>query len=105
MLPPSLLADLKDQIRYDDISLTRFDSGRRDSWTLQRTPALHDGGPRTETRRSWALVGLPLGLPALQSSRAHRRPAQCRDDRGFLLGPAMAFHRHVQRVYRPNGTR
>ena len=27
-LPPSLLADLKDQIRCDEISLDRYDSGR-----------------------------------------------------------------------------
>jgi DNA-binding CsgD family transcriptional regulator len=41
-LPPSLLADLRDQIRYDTISLIRYDSDRQESRTLQRTPALTD---------------------------------------------------------------
>ena len=39
-LPPSLLADLKDQIRCDDISLDRGDSGRYS--ILQSVPALSD---------------------------------------------------------------
>jgi DNA-binding CsgD family transcriptional regulator len=39
-LPPSLLADLTDQIRCDEISLERYDSGRRRGWFLQGIPAL-----------------------------------------------------------------
>jgi DNA-binding CsgD family transcriptional regulator len=41
-LPPSLLADLKDQIRCDDISLDRYDSGQRKAWLLQLIPAPGD---------------------------------------------------------------
>ena len=39
-LPPSLLADLKDQIRCDDLSLTRRESGRQGYSILQSIPAL-----------------------------------------------------------------
>ncbi len=41
-LPPSLLADLKDQIRCDDISLTRRESGRQAYSILQSIPAPSD---------------------------------------------------------------
>jgi DNA-binding CsgD family transcriptional regulator len=41
-LPPSLLADLRDQIRCDGIGLERYDSGRRRAWFLQGIPALSD---------------------------------------------------------------
>jgi DNA-binding CsgD family transcriptional regulator len=41
-LPPSLLADLKDQICCDEISLERYDSGPRRRWVLQGNPALTD---------------------------------------------------------------
>jgi DNA-binding CsgD family transcriptional regulator len=42
-LPPSLLADLKDQIRCDDISLDRSDSGQQGYSIVQSVPALsHD---------------------------------------------------------------
>jgi len=41
-LPPSLLADLKDQIRCDQISLDRYDSGRQAWSKLQGIPALGD---------------------------------------------------------------
>jgi DNA-binding CsgD family transcriptional regulator len=41
-LPPSLLADLMDQIRCDEISLERYDSGRQRYWCLQCIPALSD---------------------------------------------------------------
>ena len=41
VLPPSLLADLKDQIRCDDISLDCCDSGRRAYSNLQVVPAPH----------------------------------------------------------------
>ena len=38
LLPPSLLADLKDQIRCDEISLEGFDSGRLETRFLQCNP-------------------------------------------------------------------
>jgi DNA-binding CsgD family transcriptional regulator len=41
-LPPSLLADLKDQIRCDDITLERYDSGRQAYLLLQLFPAPSD---------------------------------------------------------------
>jgi DNA-binding CsgD family transcriptional regulator len=41
-LPPSLLADLKDQIRCDELSLTRRASGRQGYSILQSIPALSD---------------------------------------------------------------
>jgi len=41
-LPPSLLADLKDQIRCDVITFSGFDSGRQKTWFLQDTSP--DGG-------------------------------------------------------------
>jgi DNA-binding CsgD family transcriptional regulator len=41
-LPPSLLADLKDQIRCDGISLDRSDSGRQAYSVLQSVPAPSD---------------------------------------------------------------
>lgn len=41
-LPPSLLADLMDQIRCDDIGFHRYDSGRQASWRLQRIPVRRD---------------------------------------------------------------
>jgi hypothetical protein len=37
-LPPSLLADLKDQIRCDDISLDRSDSGQQGYSIVQSVP-------------------------------------------------------------------
>ena len=37
-LPPSLLADLKDQIHCDDIWLDRYDSERQETWWLQQLP-------------------------------------------------------------------
>ena len=40
-LPPSLLADLKDQIRCDAMSFEGFDSGRQKTWFFQ---ALRDRG-------------------------------------------------------------
>jgi DNA-binding CsgD family transcriptional regulator len=43
-LPPSLLADLMGQIRCDEMSLERFDSGRQESRFLQGIPGLGDGG-------------------------------------------------------------
>ena len=77
-LPPSLLADLMDQIRCDEICLERYDSGRQARSLLQCIPAPSDD-ELMALRRTWrSLLGLPLGLPGLQLSRAHRRPAQRR---------------------------
>jgi len=39
-LPPSLLAEMKDQIRCDGIAMTGFDSGRHKTRVLQAMPAL-----------------------------------------------------------------
>jgi DNA-binding CsgD family transcriptional regulator len=47
-LPPSLLADLKDQIHCDDIWLDRYDSERQETWWLQQLPALSDDGKASE---------------------------------------------------------
>lgn len=80
-LPSSLLADLKDQIRCDEISLDRYDSGRQAYWFLQSIPALSDDelqASKDPPGALGALLGLPLGLPVLQLSRAHRRPARRR---------------------------
>jgi DNA-binding CsgD family transcriptional regulator len=44
-LPPSLFADLKDQICCDEICFQGFDSGRQRSSILQIIPALDDDGP------------------------------------------------------------
>jgi len=44
-LPPSLFADLKDQICCDEICLHGFDSGRQKSSVLQIIPALDDDLP------------------------------------------------------------
>ena len=41
-LPPSLLADLRDQIRCDEICLERYDSGRQAYSLLQCIPAPND---------------------------------------------------------------
>jgi DNA-binding CsgD family transcriptional regulator len=40
-LPLSLLADLKEQIRCDGISLERYDSGRQETGFLQLVPVIH----------------------------------------------------------------
>jgi DNA-binding CsgD family transcriptional regulator len=46
-LPPSLLADLMSQIRCDEISLERYDSGPRRGWFLQVFPAQTDDELKT----------------------------------------------------------
>src|SRR5215471_2111795 len=50
-------------------------------------------------------LGAVLGLQALQLSRPHWRPAQCREDRGLLHGPAIPFHRDVLRLLPAAGDR
>jgi len=45
LLPPSLLADLKDQIRCHGISLERYDTGRQVHRWLQDTDADDPGCP------------------------------------------------------------
>ena len=49
LLPPSLLADLKDQIRCDEISLEGFDSGRLETRFLQVIPVT-DVGPSQDAQ-------------------------------------------------------
>ena len=38
-LPPSLLAEMKSQVRCDNVSFMGFDSGRHKTWVLQAMPA------------------------------------------------------------------
>jgi DNA-binding CsgD family transcriptional regulator len=47
-LPPSLLADLKDQIRCDVVTFFGFDSGQKVSWFGQEIPYTFDRGPGYE---------------------------------------------------------
>ena len=42
-LPPSLLADLKDQIRCDQVSFAGMDSDRHAHWFWQENPLVEDG--------------------------------------------------------------
>src|SRR5271166_6012694 len=56
-------------------------------------------GPRRHLRRGVRIAPLAalLGLPTVQLPRPHRRPPVRHQDRGLLLRPAMAQHRHVLR--------
>ena len=102
-LPPSLLADLMSQIRCDVIGFVGFDSGRQETWSGQLMPdGNEDCGFEGEAPVHWQHYWhcQPLQLP-----RPDRRPAQCREDLGFLLGPAMASHRHVLRYLPAAGVR
>jgi DNA-binding CsgD family transcriptional regulator len=47
-LPPSLLADLKDQIRCDQVSFFGFDSGQKVSWFAQSIPSTFGSVPSYE---------------------------------------------------------
>jgi DNA-binding CsgD family transcriptional regulator len=55
-LPPSLLADLMSQIRCDEISLERYDSGRQTHSVLQCIPAPSDESVQAveDLERFWA---------------------------------------------------
>jgi DNA-binding CsgD family transcriptional regulator len=55
-LPPSLFADLKDQICCDEICLHEFDSGRQKSSVLQQIPALGDLPGEFEEYEDWDRV-------------------------------------------------
>jgi DNA-binding CsgD family transcriptional regulator len=48
-LPPSLLAEMKGQIRCDGICFMGFDSGRHKTWVLQAMPALEKDDLETGT--------------------------------------------------------
>ena len=104
-LPPSLMADLKDQIRCDGISLERFDSELRASRFLQGIPALGDDGLEAYEDLNGATWPLywdcqPCSYPDTQAT-----PAQHNKDLGLLLNPAVACQRHVQRYLPAAGAR
>ena len=54
-LPPSLLADLKDQISCDEAILVGFDSGRRAFWFAQQLPVTRIPGSEELDRVYWQL--------------------------------------------------
>jgi hypothetical protein len=56
-LPPSLLADLKDQIRCDEISFMGFDSQRQKTWFLQAIPDPDKPGLRKSIRCTGSTTG------------------------------------------------
>jgi hypothetical protein len=65
-LPLSLLADLQDQIRCDEIHLERYDSERQESRLLQRVPASSDAELQTDEdvdpaihEHFWPATGTP----------------------------------------------
>ena len=100
-LPPSLLADLMGQIRCDEIGLGRYDSGRQGRRFLQHMPTLSDD--ELKAFEDWDLA-LDEHLWACHwDCQSRSYPERTGDLRsivktlGFLLGPAMAQHRHVQR--------
>ena len=96
-LPPSLLSDLMGQIRCDAVAFLGFDSGRQIFWFGQELPE-DDRHCRRRGRGGGpgALAAL-LGLPSLQLPGPDRGPARRGEDRGLLLGPAVALQRHVRR--------
>ena len=89
-LAPSLLSDLLGLIRCDLLNFAGTDSIREVDWFGQTRPIeAHD--PEFDVASFWsALLEQPLQLPG-----AHRRRAEPGADLGFLLGQAMAQHRHV----------
>jgi len=52
-LPPSLLADLMDQIRCDELTFCGFDSARRETWFAQTIPAVVPNGDPLD-REHWS---------------------------------------------------
>ena len=79
-------------IGCDFLVFAGTDSSEQMDWFGQTVPP-KPTTPRSTTRVLDALLGQPLQPP-----RAVRRPAQSREYLGFLLGPAMAQHRHVPRL-------
>ena len=71
-LPPSLLAEMKGQIRCDGICFMGFDSGRHKTWVLQAMPALEKDDLETRNGSGSGALGALLGQPALQLPRPHR---------------------------------
>ena len=91
-LPLSLLAELMGQIRCDAIAFQGFDCQWQKTWFVQGIPdpdyAWHEENDPVHWQLYW-------DCQAMQLSRSDRRPAQCREDLGLLLRPAMAFRWHV----------
>jgi len=52
-LPPSLLADLQDQIRCDRVLFTGFDGGRQADWFAQGFPPVDTSGWDDLDRAYW----------------------------------------------------
>ena len=52
-LPPPLLADLMGQIRCDAVSFLGFDSGRQETWFVQRVPHSNDWDGKAFDRAHW----------------------------------------------------
>jgi len=52
-LPPSLLADLISQIRCDAVSFLGFDSGRQETWFVQRVPHNNDWDGKAFDQAHW----------------------------------------------------
>ena len=94
-LPESLLNDLMGQIRCDEVCFVGMDSGQRTYWIGQEVPFTDTPGWEDLDRLHWEQYWdcQPCSYPDRT-----RRPAQCHQDHGLLLGPAMALHRHVQRL-------
>ena len=81
LLPPSLLADLMGQIRCDAVlSLERYDTGRQVHRWLQGDEEDEDDDARAVRGLESAVLDPLLGLPGLQPSGPHRRPARRRQD-------------------------
>jgi hypothetical protein len=69
-LPPSLLAEMKGQIRCDGICFMGFDSGRHKTWVLQAMPALEKDDLETGTDLNlahWRITGTasPAATPTV----------------------------------------
>ena len=97
--PPSLLADLMDQIRCDVISFEGFDSKRRETWLLQSIPGR--GGAVIEDLEPahWE----HSGTASRELSGPDRRPGSIVKYRGFLFGPAVHSVGTYCDIYRPQG--
>ena len=93
-LPPSLLADLMDQIRCDVISFEGFDSKRQETWLLQSIPGrggavVEDLDPvhwsTTGTASRAAIRTGPATCAASSRSQTSTRPGN-----GIASAPAAA---------------
>ena len=92
-LPMSLLAELTDQIRCDNLSLMDADVPEEDppgSW-MQEIPPIDVSGIDEMATEGSQLAASSAGIPL------QRRPAQRHETLGLLLGPAMAQHHRLHR--------